>query len=92
MQQSNDTPDALTAAAEALMKRFGPMVESQGGKMSLLGADDDTIRIGYTPTETSSCDSDACILPHLELQDMLGEVLARRSPDLKVRVSLISAD
>jgi hypothetical protein len=39
-----------------------------------------------------TCEDGACVMPHLELQDLMGETLARRDPDLRVVVELVVQD
>jgi hypothetical protein len=76
--------------AATLVSQFDRMVKRDGGVVSLLGVDGGVIRVGYRPGVDATCDTDACVLPHLELQQLMSETLARRDPSLRVVVELSS--
>jgi Fe-S cluster biogenesis protein NfuA len=78
------------ALAETLVAQFERMVRRDGGSLSLLGVEDGVIRVGYRMGADPTCEDGACILPHLELQDLMNETAARREPGAKVVVQLIS--
>ncbi|MDB5583624.1 MAG: hypothetical protein JWR80_8800 [Bradyrhizobium sp.] len=73
---------------EALVSQFDRMVRRDGGKIVLLDASDDTMRIGYKPGADPECAEDVCIMPHLELQAMMQEALDRRMPGVRLKVVL----
>ncbi|MCB0995893.1 MAG: hypothetical protein KDB21_12425 [Acidimicrobiales bacterium] len=75
-------------AADYLVKHFSRMVARDGGSVRLLAVDGTVIRVGYRPGVDLTCDTDACVLPHLELQQLMAETLARRAPELSVVVEL----
>ena len=75
--------------AATLVRQFDQMVRRDGGRVSLLGVDDGVLRVGYRPGADLSCDDGSCVMPHLELQDLMGETLARRDPGLRVVVELV---
>jgi Fe-S cluster biogenesis protein NfuA len=75
--------------AEGLVRQFDRMVKRDGGSVSLLGVDDGVVRVGYAPGVDPDCEDGACVLPHVELQDLMGETLARRDPALRVVVELV---
>jgi len=78
------------AVADTLVAQFERMVRRDGGELSLLGVEDGVIRVGYRMGADPTCEEGACILPHLELQDLMNETVARRAPELKVVVQLLS--
>jgi hypothetical protein len=75
--------------AEKLVSEFDRMVRHDGGEVSLLGVDETTVRVGYRPGKDEECEGDVCILPHLELQQLMSETLSRRDPQLRVVVELL---
>ena len=76
--------------AKVLIAQFEHMVRRDGGSLSLIGADDTTIRVGYRMGSDVNCDSGACVLPHIELQELMNETISRRAPTMKVVVQVIS--
>ena len=80
----------IADTADTLVRQFDQMVKRDGGSLSLLGADGEVIRVGYKPGVDPTCDEGSCILPHLELQQLMAETLARRAKDLRVVVELVS--
>jgi hypothetical protein len=80
----------ISDTAETLVRQFDRMVKRDGGSLSLLGADAEVIRVGYKPGIDPTCDEGACVLPHLELQQLMAETLARRTTEVRVVVELVS--
>ena len=80
----------IADAAETLVRQFDRMVKRDGGSLSLLGAEGEVIRVGYKPGVDPTCDEGSCILPHLELQQLMAETLARRTNEVRVVVELVS--
>ena len=80
----------IADTAETLVRQFDRMVKRDGGSLSLLGADGEVIRVGYKPGVDPTCDEGSCILPHLELQQLMAETLARRASDVRVVVELVN--
>ena len=80
----------IADTAETLVRQFDRMVKRDGGSLSLLGADGEVIRVGYKPGVDPTCDEGSCILPHLELQQLMAETLARRTKEVRVVVELVS--
>jgi Fe-S cluster biogenesis protein NfuA len=76
--------------AETLVRQFDQMVRRDGGSVSLLAVDGDVVRVGYRPGTDETCTDDSCVMPHLELQELMGETLARRDPSLRVVVELLT--
>ena len=75
--------------AQELVSSFGRMVRADGGSLVVVSVEGDDIRLGYTPGEAPSCESGACILPHVELEEMMREWLGRRSPSATVSIQLV---
>jgi Fe-S cluster biogenesis protein NfuA len=82
--------DAVRPVADLLVAQFSRMVARDGGALSLLGIDSGVIRVGYRAGADPTCEGGTCILPHLELQDLMNETVARRDPGLKVVVQPVS--
>ncbi len=77
------------SVAETIVTQFSRMVQKDGGALRLIGVEGNLIRLGYKAGHDPECTDDgACILPHVELQDMIAETLARRAPDMKVLVQV----
>jgi hypothetical protein len=77
--------------ATALASQFDRMVRGDGSSVSLLGVEDGVIRVGYRPGVDPECADGACVMPHRELEQLMGETLARRDPNLRVVVELLPA-
>ncbi len=82
-----DMIGAMDVAA-SLVSQFDRMVKRDGGAVSLVEVRDGVIRVAYRPGVDRSCDTDACVLPHIELQQLMSETLARRDASLQVVVEL----
>jgi hypothetical protein len=74
---------------EKIVQQFDRMVKRDGGSLTLLGVADGVMRVGYHPGADPTCDDGACVMPQVELQDLMGETLARRDPGLRLVVELI---
>ena len=72
-----------------LADEFDRMVRSDGGSVTLLGVADGVIRVGYHPGADADCDDGICVLPQLELQQLMTETLGRRDASLRVVVELV---
>ena len=75
--------------ARALASQFDRMVQRDGGDLSLLGVAHGVVRFVYRPGLDAACETDACVLPHAELQQLMTETLARRDASLRVVVELV---
>jgi Fe-S cluster biogenesis protein NfuA len=78
--------------ARSLVRQFDQMVKRDGSTVELVGVDGGVVRVAYRPGVDPTCEGGACVMPHLELQDLMGETLARRDPDLRVVVELVVQD
>jgi hypothetical protein len=77
------------AVAQQLLNSFSRMVRGDGGQVEILDDAADIV-IGYRPGgPPPDCETGACVLPHVELQDMMREWMARRSPGRQVSVRLL---
>jgi hypothetical protein len=77
------------SVADSIVTQFGRMVQKDGGVLRLIGVEGNLIRLGYKAGHDPECTDDgACVLPHVELQDMIAETLKRRAPDMKVVVQV----
>lgn len=74
--------------ARQLVDSFVRIVRSDGGSIEIASVSGGQIIIDYRPGAMDACESGACILPHLELQDMMREWLSRRAPECSVIVKL----
>ena len=75
--------------ATTLVKQFDSLVKRDGGSVQLLSVDDGVIRVGYRPGVDPECTGDVCVLPHVELQQLMTETAARRNASLRVAVELM---
>jgi hypothetical protein len=78
--------------ARSLVRQFDQMVKRDGSTVELVGVDGGVVRVAYRPGVDPTCEDGACVMPHLELQDLMGETLARRDPDLRVVVEPVVQD
>jgi hypothetical protein len=79
----------VKSVADTLVEQFDRMVSRDGGELSLLGVEGDVVRVGYRLGADPSCTDGVCVLPHLELEKLMAETLARRSPEMKVVVEVV---
>jgi len=79
----------MKSVADTLVEQFGRMVSRDGGYLALLSVEGDVVRVGYRIGVDPACVDGACVLPQLELQQLMTETLARRDPGLRVVVELI---
>lgn len=77
--------------AQQLIDSFARIVRADGGQLSLLSEEEGRIAFGYAPGHDPECADGACVLPHVELQEMMAEWLARRAPGTTVTVRLTQA-
>jgi Fe-S cluster biogenesis protein NfuA len=87
MQSSSD---AVGSAAATLVSQFDRMVQRDGGSVRLLAVADGVIRVAYKPGIDDECAGDACVMAHVELQQLMTETLNRRDPSLQVLVQLVA--
>jgi hypothetical protein len=76
--------------APSLISRFERMVRRDGGSVRLMGVEGSVIRVGYLPGSDPDCAEGVCVLPEVELQAMMTEVLAAMAPDLQVEVKRLA--
>ena len=78
------------AIGSELHTHFRRIVQMSGGDIRLLEDADDRITIGFVPGRVTACESGACVLPHVEVEEMMREWLARRAPAKTVKVQLLA--
>jgi Fe-S cluster biogenesis protein NfuA len=76
----------LSPVAQSLVSRFDRMVRRDGGKIRLIDASEDLIRVGYRPGTDTECKEGVCIMPEAELHAMMSEVLAAQAPNARLQV------
>lgn len=82
--------DERDARPQALVDRFNRMVARDGGSLTLLDAGPDTIRVGYRVGAVDpECEDGSCVLPHVELQELMSETAARQLPGVRVQVEVM---
>jgi hypothetical protein len=75
----------------ALVERFNRMVARDGGSLTLIAADAETIRVGYRLGDVDpECQDGSCLLPHLELEKLMSETVARTMPGTRVTVEVMA--
>jgi hypothetical protein len=79
----------VKSVADTLIEQFDRMVSRDGGELSLLGVEGQVVRVGYRLGVDPSCTDGVCVLPQLELEKLMSETLARRSPEMKVVVEVV---
>lgn len=75
--------------AQELIGAFSRIIRMDGGEIEILSVEGNAIRFGYTPGTDEECATGACVLPHLELQEMMREWLTRRDPAASVSIKLM---
>jgi hypothetical protein len=76
----------MKSVADSLVEQFDRMVRRDGGELCLLGVEGGVVRVGYRVGVDPSCTDGSCVLPQVELQQLMGETLSRRDPALRVVV------
>jgi hypothetical protein len=77
----------MSTAMESLIDRFGRMVARDGGELTVLAVGPDEVRLRYRPAQADpECVDGVCVMPHRELEQLIGETLGRRWPGVRVRV------
>jgi hypothetical protein len=75
--------------AASLVAQFNRMVERDGGSLELLGTDGGVITVGYRLGSPAACEDGSCVLPDVELGQLMAETLRRRDSSLSVVVERI---
>jgi hypothetical protein len=74
---------------ETLIERFRRMVAKDGGELTVVAAGPDAVRVRYRRAEADpECADGTCVLPHRELEQLMGETFARQRPGIRVEVQL----
>jgi hypothetical protein len=77
----------MNAEIESLIDRFRRMVARGGGELTVVADTPDAVRLRYRSAEgDQGCVDGACVLPHRELEQLMGETFARQHPGFRVEV------
>jgi Fe-S cluster biogenesis protein NfuA len=77
----------MSTAMESLIDRFRRMVDRDGGKLTVLAITSEDVRLRYRAAEADpECADGVCVMPHRELEQLIGETLARQWPGVRVHV------
>ena len=77
----------MSTAIESLLERFRRMVDRDGGRLTVLAITSGDVWLRYRAAEADpECVDGVCVLPHRELEQMIGETLARQWPGVRVHV------
>jgi hypothetical protein len=72
--------------AEQVVAQFDRMARRDGGRVVLASLDGGTLRVIHRPGSDPNCAGDSCVLPSVEIQQLMAEVLERRGSKLSVEV------
>jgi hypothetical protein len=72
--------------ANQLLASFERIAASDGGTLTLLAENDETIRMGYRSGGEADCDNGVCMLPHAEIEAMMRDWMARKAPSVRLEV------
>jgi hypothetical protein len=74
---------------ETLIERFRRMVAKDGGELTVVEAGPDAVRVRYRLAGAGpECADGTCVLPHRELEQLMGETFARQRPGTRVEVEM----
>jgi hypothetical protein len=76
--------------ADQLMASFGRIAAADGGQLEVLAEDDACVRMGYRSGVEADCADGVCALPQAEIEAMMRAWLARKAPDKKLEVELLT--
>jgi len=72
---------------DSLIERFRHMVAREGGELTVVTASPEGVRLRYRAADAApDCADGACVLPHRELEQLMGETFARKWPGIRVEV------
>ncbi len=74
------------SVAHQLFRMFERIAASDGGALVLLDESDGAIRIGYRSGGEADCADGVCTLPHVEIEAMMRDWLARKAPHMHLEV------
>lgn len=81
----------LEALAPGLVAQFERIVRRDGGALKLVSAKDGVLRVAYRPgAPPADCEDGVCMIPEVELQTMMGEVLAAQAPEAKLEIERLA--
>jgi hypothetical protein len=84
--ERTDAP-AEREVAEQLVEQFDRMVRRDGGSLTIASLEGGTLRVLHRAGSDAACEGDVCVLPSIEIQQMMTEVLERRGSHLRIEVT-----
>jgi Fe-S cluster biogenesis protein NfuA len=77
----------MSTAMDSLLDRFRRMVEHDGGELTVLAVTPGDVRLRYRAAAADpGCVDGVCVMPHRELEQLIGETVARQWPGVRVHV------
>jgi hypothetical protein len=77
----------MSTAIESVIDRFRRMVARDGGELTVIAVTPQDIRLRYRAAEADpECADGVCVMPHLELEQLIRETVVRQWPGARVRV------
>ena len=86
---TSERTDALAerVVAEQLVEQFDRMVRRDGGSLTIASLEEGTLRVLHHAGSDPACEGDVCVLPSVEIEQMMTEVLERRGSHLRIEVT-----
>jgi hypothetical protein len=81
-----DPAPTETHLAEQVVAQFDRMAGRDGGSVTLASLEGGTLRVLHRAGSDPDCEGDSCVLPSVEIQQLMAEVLERRGSHLRVEV------
>jgi Fe-S cluster biogenesis protein NfuA len=77
----------MSTEIESMIERFRHMVARDGGELTVVSASPEAVRLRYRAADAApDCADGTCVLPHRELEQLMGETFARNWPGMRVEV------
>jgi hypothetical protein len=77
----------MNTEIESLIDRFRRMVARDGGELTVVADSPGAVRLRYKAADADpDCADGTCVLPHQELEQLMGETFARQCPGFRVEV------
>lgn len=72
------------------MASFGRIAAADGGQLEVISETETCVRMGYRSGVEADCADGVCALPQAELEAMMRAWIARKAPDMKLEVELLT--